>query len=123
MGRGDAEGAPELADPAAVAGAPARSRALQPRRRLVAAGRQETNHVTLWDAATGRVIGRPITVKPRGPGGAQSISFSPDSKRIAAAAAPGTVGIWEVATGRRVGTDQRSGATPWRRRSSPDGGR
>ena len=49
------------------------------------------------------MIGRPITVKPQGSGGAQSISFSPDSKRIAVPGAPGTVGIWEVATGRRVG--------------------
>ena len=53
--------------------------------------------------ASGRVIGRPITTNPPGTGGAQSISFSPDSKRIAVPGAPGTVGIWEVATGRRVG--------------------
>ena len=70
---------------------------------VIAAGPQETNHVTLWATATGRVIGRPITVKPPGSGGAQRISFSPDSKRIAVPGAPGTVGIWEVATGRRVG--------------------
>ena len=41
--------------------------------------------------------------QPAGIGGAQSISFSPDSKRIAVPGARGTVGIWEVATGRRVG--------------------
>ena len=49
------------------------------------------------------MIGRPIITNPPGSGGAQSISFSPDSKRIAVPGAPGTVGIWEVATGRRVG--------------------
>ena len=63
----------------------------------------ETDHVTLWESATGRVLGRPITVKPPGSGGAQRISISPDSKRIAVPGAPGSVGIWEVATGRRVG--------------------
>ena len=71
--------------------------------RVVAAGSQAGNHVTLWDAATGRVLGRPVAVKPPGTGGAQWISFSPDSRRIAADGAPGTVGIWAVATGRRVG--------------------
>jgi WD40 repeat protein/tRNA A-37 threonylcarbamoyl transferase component Bud32 len=70
---------------------------------VVAAGEQETNHVTLWDAVAGRVIGRPITVMPPGTGGAQWVSFSPDSKRIAAPGATGTVGIWDIRTGRRVG--------------------
>ena len=35
---------------------------------VIAAGPQETNHVTLWDAATGRVIGRPIIVEAAGDG-------------------------------------------------------
>jgi WD40 repeat protein/class 3 adenylate cyclase len=94
----------ELTDPAA-----AKSREPQlsvvrysPDGRVIAAGPQETNHVTLWATASGRVIGRPITTNPPG-SGAQSISFSPDSKRIAVPGAPGTVGIWEVATGHRVG--------------------
>jgi WD40 repeat protein/class 3 adenylate cyclase len=70
---------------------------------VIAAGEQDTNHVTLWDAASGRVLGRPITTNPPGSGGAQSISFTADSKRIAVPGAPGTVGIWDVATGRPVG--------------------
>jgi WD40 repeat protein/class 3 adenylate cyclase/energy-coupling factor transporter ATP-binding protein EcfA2 len=70
---------------------------------VIAGGPQGDNHVTLWAAATGRLIGRPITVKPAGSGGAQWISFSPDSKRIAVPGAAGTVGIWEVATGHRIG--------------------
>jgi WD40 repeat protein/class 3 adenylate cyclase len=69
---------------------------------LIAAGGQSENHVIVWDAATGRIVGRPIITNPLG-SGAQSIYFSPDSKRIAAPGAPGTVGIWEVATGRAVG--------------------
>ncbi|PWU17451.1 MAG: hypothetical protein C5B48_15920, partial [Candidatus Rokuibacteriota bacterium] len=71
--------------------------------RVIAGGPQGDNHVTLWSAATGRIIGRPITVKPPGSGGAQWVSFSPDSKRIAVPGASGNVGIWEVATGHRIG--------------------
>jgi WD40 repeat protein/class 3 adenylate cyclase len=76
---------------------------------VVAAGTQEKNHVTLWNAASGQGIGRPITVRPPGTGGAQWISFTPDSKRFVAPGAAGTVGIWEVATGRRVGPPLRIG--------------
>ena len=94
----------ELTDPAATPDEPALSAVrYSPDGSVIAAGPQETNHVTLWATATGRVIGRPIIANPPGSGGAQSISFSPDSKRIAVPGAPGTVGIWEVATGRRVG--------------------
>jgi WD40 repeat protein/class 3 adenylate cyclase/predicted Ser/Thr protein kinase len=94
----------ELTDPAAKPGVPMLSAVrFSPDGSVIAAGPQETNHVTLWAAASGRVIGRPLTVKPQGTGGAQSISFSPDSKRIAVPGASGTVGIWEVATGSRVG--------------------
>jgi WD40 repeat protein/class 3 adenylate cyclase/energy-coupling factor transporter ATP-binding protein EcfA2 len=69
---------------------------------VIAAGSKAMNHVTLWATATAHVIGRPITTNPPG-SGAQALAFSPDSKRIAVPGAPGTVGIWEVATGRRVG--------------------
>jgi WD40 repeat protein len=94
----------ELTDPAAAASAePALSVVrYSPDGSVIAAGPQETNHITLWAVASGRVIGRPIITNPPG-SGAQSVSFSPDSKRIAVPGAPGTVGIWEVATGRRVG--------------------
>ena len=94
----------ELTDPAAAtSGQPMLSVVrYSPDGSVIAAGGQEANHVTLWDATSGRVIAGPITTNPPG-GGAQSISFSPDSKRIVAPGAPGTVGIWEVATGRRVG--------------------
>ena len=101
----------QLTDPAAV-------RALEPALhtvrfspdgRVVAAGPQELNHVTRWNTATGRVIGRPIVTNPPGTGGAQSIAFSPDSRRIAVPGAPGTVGIWDVATGRRIGKPLRIG--------------
>lgn len=94
----------ELTDPAAATSdEPALSVVrYSPDGSVIAAGAKATNHVTLWATASGRVIGRPIVTEPPG-AGAQSIAFSPDSKRFAAPGAPGTVGIWEVATGRRVG--------------------
>ena len=69
------------------------------------------------------MIGRPIIVKPPGSGGAQSISFSPDSKRIAVPGAPGTVGIWEVATGRRVGKPLAIGSVDVEEAIFAEGGR
>ena len=93
----------ELTDAAATSDEPALAVVrYSPDGRVIAAGAKATNHVTLWAAASGHVIGGPITTKPPG-SGAQAIAFSPDSKRIAAPGAPGTVGIWDVATGRRVG--------------------
>ncbi len=93
---------PQLTDPAADEPGLEIVR-YSPDGRVIAAGGREANHVTLWAAESGRVIGRPIIVKPPESGGAQSIAFSPDSRRIAVPGAPGTVGIWDVATGRRVG--------------------
>ena len=60
----------ELTDPAAAAsGEPALAAVrYSPDGSVIAAGAQETNHVTLWAAATGRVIGRPITTNPPGLG-------------------------------------------------------
>ena len=95
----------ELTDPAAAASDQPKLSVVRysPDGSVIAAGPQELNHVTLWATASGRMIGRPIITNPPGTGGAQSISFSPDSKRIVVPGVRGTVGIWEVATGRRVG--------------------
>jgi WD40 repeat protein len=115
----------ELTDPAAATSdEPALSVVrYSPDGRVIAAGPQETNHVTLWDAASGRVIGGPITTNPPGTGGAQSIAFTPDSKRIAVPGAPGTVGIWEVSTGRRVGAPLAIGSADVETAIFADGGR
>jgi WD40 repeat protein/class 3 adenylate cyclase/tRNA A-37 threonylcarbamoyl transferase component Bud32 len=100
----------ELADPGAAADEPALAVVrYSPDGRIIAAGAKATNHVTLWNASTGRVVAGPIITNPPG-SGAQSISFSPDSRRIAVPGAPGTVGIWDVATGRRVGRPLRIGS-------------
>ena len=60
----------ELTDPAAAtSGEPALSVVrYSPDGSVIAAGPQETNHVTLWDAASGRVIGRPIIDQAAGDG-------------------------------------------------------
>ena len=80
----------ELTDPAAgLRRARARRRSVQPgRQRHRRRRRKETNHVTLWAAATGRLIGPADHRQAAGVGGAQSISFSPDSKRIAVPGRP-----------------------------------
>jgi WD40 repeat protein/tRNA A-37 threonylcarbamoyl transferase component Bud32 len=89
----------ELIDPSRAALAVVR---FSPDGRFVAAGAQDTNHFTLWDATGPRATGRPI-VTGRPGSSAQWLAFSPDSKRIAAPGGAGAVGIWDVATGRRVG--------------------
>jgi WD40 repeat protein/tRNA A-37 threonylcarbamoyl transferase component Bud32 len=93
-----------LTDPAAVSSDQPALAAVRfsPDGSVVAAGGLETNHVTLWDVESGRVIGRPIITHRPG-SGSQSISFTPDSKRIAVPGTPGTVVIWDVASGKRVG--------------------
>jgi WD40 repeat protein/energy-coupling factor transporter ATP-binding protein EcfA2 len=111
----------ELTDP--TAGAGLAFVRYSPDGSVIAAGPQEANHVTLWSASTGRMIGRPITVKPPGSGGAQWVSFTPDSKRIAVPGAAGLVGIWEVATGRRVGRPLRIGTEDVEAAIFADGGR
>jgi WD40 repeat protein len=114
----------ELKDPAAASDLPMLSVVrFSPDGSVIAAGPQETNHVTLWATASGQVIGRPITTNPPGTGGAQSISFSPDSKRIVVPGARGTVGIWEVATGRRVGRPLRIGSVDVGKAIFAEGGR
>ena len=114
----------ELKDPAATADAPALAAVrYSPDGSVLAAGTQEAHHITLWNARSRRVVGRPIIVRPPGTGGAQWISFSPDSKRIAVPGASGTVGIREVATGRRVGRPLRIGDAEVDEAIFADGGR
>jgi WD40 repeat protein/class 3 adenylate cyclase/energy-coupling factor transporter ATP-binding protein EcfA2 len=114
----------ELTDPAAAKSEPALSVVrFSPDGKVIAAGPQETNHVTLWATGGSRTSSRPIITNPPGSGGAQSISFSPDSKRIAVPGAPGTVGIWRVATGRRVGEPLAIGSADVDTAIFADGGR
>ena len=99
----DVESRRELRQLVSPRGLPLHTVRYSPDGSVIAGGGIEDNHVTLWDAVSGRVIGAPIETNPPQLGGAQSIAFSPDSKRIAVPGATGTVGLWDVTTGNRVG--------------------
>jgi WD40 repeat protein/class 3 adenylate cyclase/tRNA A-37 threonylcarbamoyl transferase component Bud32 len=92
----------EVGELAAPAGAALASVRYSPDGKVIAAGAIEDNHVTLWDAATGQLLGSPIEAKEEGLGGAQTLAFSPDSRRLAVPAAPGAIGIWDVAMRRPI---------------------
>jgi WD40 repeat protein len=53
--------------------------------------------VRLWETATGRPGGVPLTGN-RGP--VLGVAFSPDGTRLTSTSADGTVQVWETATGR-----------------------
>ena len=64
------------------------------------AARSEDGTVQLWDVATGRQIGNPLTGHA---GEVLSVAFSPDGKTLASGNADQTVRLWNVATGRQIG--------------------
>ena len=75
-----------------------------PNGRVLVTGGRELNHVTLFDARTGRPLGKPIA--PHEPGnGSATVAFSPDSKLIATHGEPGAITLWRVA-------DQRLARAP-----------
>src|SRR5438034_3827520 len=56
--------------------------------------------VRLWDVATGRQIGKPLTANTRG---VTSVAYSSDGKILASGGDDDTVRVWDVATGRQIG--------------------
>jgi RNA polymerase sigma factor (sigma-70 family) len=60
-------------------------------------GRSRMDHVSIWDAATGRVVAI-LDAGPRT--GAANAAFAPDGRTFAAALADGTIRLWETATGK-----------------------
>jgi WD40 repeat protein len=59
-------------------------------------GSSATDHVAVWDAATGRAVAK-LVVSDR-PIGAGSAAFAPDGRTFATASVDGTIRLWETAT-------------------------
>ncbi|WP_316573442.1 toll/interleukin-1 receptor domain-containing protein [Nocardia canadensis] len=77
----------------------------------------------LWDAATGSRIDRDFEAPSPGSRALFAAAFSPDGRRIAAATGDGPIRIWDVETGRLVGTPLAGYDTaPNSVAFSPDGG-
>jgi WD40 repeat protein/serine/threonine protein kinase len=73
--------------------------AVSPNGRLLATGTSgHDGAIVLWDLTTRKEVRR-ITAHS---GPVRRVSFSPDSRRLAAAAENGMVRVWEVATGRNL---------------------
>ena len=117
---GRREPAPSFASSSALARCALATVRYSPDGSVIAAGGIEDNHVTLWDAASGRVHRRADRDEPAAARGRALDLLHPGLEADRRTRrSPETVGIWEVATGRRVGGRSRSGRARGGRRSSP----
>ena len=73
--------------------------AFSPDGKLIVSGSADAT-VRLWDAATGKHVGDPLTGHQRG---VNSVAFSPDGQRIVSGGSDGSIRLWETATGKPLG--------------------
>jgi WD40 repeat protein len=85
-------------------------------RRLVFLGDEPTT-TRLWDTATARPVGAPLTHD----GPIRAVAFSADGKRIATGGSDKTARLWDAGTGQPVGQPWRHDATVDWVAFSPDG--
>ena len=76
--------------------------AFSPDGKTLAAGDDSSNLARLWNTATGQQIGPALNTGPRGDG-ISSVAFSPDGKTLATVQNGGSVQLWDVATGHKIG--------------------
>ena len=102
---------------AVSAGRAAAAAAFSPDGRILATAIDSS--IRLWDTATRRQIGTPMTA---GPGPAYAVAFSPDGRTLATAGADGTARLWDVATQQEIGSPMTAGPDPlYAVAFSPDG--
>ena len=71
----------------------------------------------LWDAATGRPVGPPLTHR----GTVCAVAFSPDGKTVITGSQDNTARLWDAATGQPLGPTLTHQGTVFAVAFSPDG--
>jgi WD40 repeat protein len=73
----------------------------------------------VWDARTGKAVGKPLVHQGR----VLSASFSPDGSRVVTASLDNTARVWNARTGKAVGKPLVHQGEVWSASFSPDGSR